>query len=510
VSTADVWRRRLPPAEVLVFALALLARLSVPMRGGGLLGNYGYDASVYYAAADGVTHGRVPYRDFVLVHPPLVTWVLAPFAILGRLTSDHIGFVAANLGFTVLGAINAVLVVAIVKRLGLGTGPAVAGGLFYALWLGSIEAEYLSRLEPLGNTLMLCGLLALTWSWQRSGRMAPVIVGVAVGLAVSVKIWWAVPVLIVIAWELLVRRSPRRAGLIALGTVIAGLIVDLPFLVLSRGQMWSMVVSAQLGRPPSTGTTAQRLGQLATVSQAMPHLSHLGLLLADALVGAVAVLLCALALRTRVARLFVVLGVVQLAVVLVGPSWFSFYTDYLAVPAALTVAGAAATLAGAAERRARRRSRERDGVVPWAIAWLPVGCVAALAAVALGTGPPLITAVPGRAHLVTAAAHVRCIMSDTPMALIELDALDRSFRPGCRNWVDVTGRMLGVVKPADRVVRGTPNPVWSRDFADYLLSGDATIYIRTGLGLTGDAERRIARYGAIATNGSHYTLYRTR
>jgi hypothetical protein len=70
--------------------------------------------------------------------------------------------------------------------------------------------------------------------------------------------------------------------------------------------------------------------------------------------------------------------------------------------------------------------------------------------------------------------------------------------------------MLGVVKPADRVVRGTPNPVWSRDFADYLLSGDATIYIRTDVGLTGDAKRRIARYGAIATNGSHCTLYRTR
>ncbi len=60
--------------------LAVAARVAVIVRHGGLHGDFGYDPGVYFAAGDAFVHGRLPYRDFVLIHPPLEMLVLAPFA----------------------------------------------------------------------------------------------------------------------------------------------------------------------------------------------------------------------------------------------------------------------------------------------------------------------------------------------------------------------------------------------------------------------------------------------
>jgi len=143
------------PVELVVFAVALAARTAVVLRSGGFLGNYGYDASVYYAAADALIHGRMPYRDFVLLHPPGLMLAVTPFALLGRLTTDHIGYAGANLGFCIVGALNAVLVVRVVKRLGLGARSAAVGGLFYAAWFTSVSAEFLARLDQVRHASII-------------------------------------------------------------------------------------------------------------------------------------------------------------------------------------------------------------------------------------------------------------------------------------------------------------------------------------------------------------------
>ena len=49
--------------------------------------DYGYDAGVYYSAADALIHGRTPYRDFLLLHPPGLMLTLTPFAAIGRLSA---------------------------------------------------------------------------------------------------------------------------------------------------------------------------------------------------------------------------------------------------------------------------------------------------------------------------------------------------------------------------------------------------------------------------------------
>src|SRR3954471_21295051 len=104
------------PAVGAVAALAL--RLTPVVRGGGLWGLLGYDGGVYYTAAAGLAHGLLPYRDFLLLHPPGSTLALLPFALLGRLIGDADAMALARLGSMALGAVSAGLVAVILRRCG--------------------------------------------------------------------------------------------------------------------------------------------------------------------------------------------------------------------------------------------------------------------------------------------------------------------------------------------------------------------------------------------------------
>ena len=489
--------------EVVVFVLAVAARLVVVVTSGGFGGNYGYDAGVYYAAGDALVHGRVPYRDFVLLHPPGLMLVLAPFGWLGRVTSDHAGFVTASLAFSALGAVNAVLVVRVARTMGVASWPALLGGGFYALWYGAIRAEYLPRLEPLGNFLLLAGLLALLTA-ARSGRRWPAVAGgFALGAAASVKIWWVVPMLLVVAWRLGVdRRRPRTAALPVAGAAAALVLVNGPFLLLSRGQMWQMVVAQQLGRARDRNSVASRLAQLSGLDHSprpLPRPAELALL---AVVGAVALAVCWLAWRLPAARLVVVLAVVQVGVLVSAPSWFSFYTDYLAPAAALTLAAGAY----GAQRAAAGRWRLDRAV---RLAWAPVAVAALETALLVVSGRSNVVAPFPRAPLARAVADTRCLMSDSAMALIQLNALSRDLAHGCQNWVDVTGRTYGPDKPASPGVPRRANARWQADLRAYLLSGDAVIIVRAaGTGLSAATTAAVRQGGVLASAGGH-AVYRT-
>ena len=557
--------RRLPgpvAGELAVFVLAAVARLAVVITSGGFGGNYGYDAGVYYAASDALVHGRVPYRDFVLLHPPGLMLALAPFAWFGRVTSDHAGFVTASLAFTGLGAVNAVLVVRVARRLGVAAGPALLGGGFYALWYGAIRAEYLPRLEPLGNFLLLTGLLALAAAGD-SGRGRTAVAGAfALGAAASVKIWWAVPMLLVLAWHLGGGpgwyagggrgryagggrgwragggRGWRRLALPLAGGAGALILLNGPFLLLAGGQMWQMVVTQQLGRGRDRNSAATRLAQLS----GLDHLSTarpVGLALL-ALVAAVALAACSLAWRVPRARLVVVLAAVQVAVLVTAPSWFSFYTDYAAPAAALTLAAAAGALTGRAaardgraavgnvaaavgnvaaavgnvaaaarDGRAGARGPRRLASAGQVVAWLPVAAAGLETVLLVLTGRSNVVAPFPRAPLARAVADTRCLMSDSAMALIQLNALSRGLAHGCRNWVDVTGRTYGPDKPASPGIPRRANQKWQADVRAYLLSGDAVIVIRAdGTGLSAATAAAIRQGGVLASAGGH-VVYRT-
>ncbi len=98
------------------------------LRHGGLRGIIGYDCGVYFAGADALIHGRMPYRDFTMVHPPGITLVLTPFAALTNWGTDWQAFVVATVAFCVLGGVNAVLIVVVCRKFGFSSLAAGSGG----------------------------------------------------------------------------------------------------------------------------------------------------------------------------------------------------------------------------------------------------------------------------------------------------------------------------------------------------------------------------------------------
>jgi alpha-1,2-mannosyltransferase len=484
-----------------VFALALSARLCVVFTSGGLQGNYGYDASVYYAAADGLVHGRLPYRDFVLLHPPGIMLALAPFAWIGRLTTDHTGFIAANLGFSLLGALNAVLVVRVAGQLSLGRRAALLGGCCYALWFGSVQAEYLARLEPLGDFLLLSALSAYLASARSRHRYAALACGAMLGAATSVKIWWAVPLLVVLGWHLVDRRPRRDLLLAAAGAVASLIVVNVAFFIAAPAAMWRMVVAEQLGRQPDSNSTLTRLASLTDVNRVGPHL-HRAILIAVLAVVAIGYLAaCALAWTVVSARIVVALATAQLGVLLAAPSWFAFYADYLAPALALTIAAAAGSLGARASVATRRGTHRRLAIS----VWLPLAAVGAVTAgVFIGGHNHAVQPFPGPV-LAHDVSRVRCVESDSPMALIELDALSRDFSHGCHVWVDVTG-LTYAPQLAARNAEGArlprrANGRWQSDLRAYLTSGNAIVIVRAaGTGLSPATTAAIERGGVLAAD----------
>jgi hypothetical protein len=474
----------------LVAAIAFAARFVLVLRSAGPFGSYGYDSGVYYAAADALLHGRVPYRDFVLLHPPAAMLALTPSALLGHLTTDRTGFLSAQLLFTLLGAVNAALVVDVARRWGLPRRAAVAGGLFYAVWLGAAAAEYLSRLEPLGNFFLLLTLREAAVAADRSGtprRRALIGAGVAAALAVSTKIWFVVPAAIVLGWAAW-RCRGRALGTVAAAAAATVAVLDGPFLALSRGAMFSRVVVDQLGRKPQRMTLTGRMTELTGAAR-LPGLGHQGTATATVLLAGLALLVVLVALRSRPSRLFGVLALADVAVLLAAPSWFAFYADFAALPVALCVAGAA----GAAGRLRRPQH---------ALAWASAAAAAAVTASVAYAGTFHATSSwHGADRLASAVRPLRCVMSDAPSGLIELDKLDSDLSHGCPNWVDVTGRTyFGADRSA--AVRAA-NRRWQRDLTRYLLSGQAAFIVRaSGDGMTPATRHAVERDGPLAGRGA--------
>jgi hypothetical protein len=485
------WQRRPAAALAAVVLLGLVLRLGLVLASpGDIRGSYGYDASVYYASADALLHGRLPYGDFVMLHPPGVMVALLPVAALGQLVGDHNAFMVGNALFTLLGAVNAALVMAVARRWGLSRSAALLGGLFYAVWFGAVEAEISARLEPLGSFLFLLGLLL--GSGAPSRRRA-VLAGAALVGAVSVKAWWVVPVVVVLVWWAAERR--REVLPVLAGGVGLGLLLDGPFFALAPRAMTRMIVSDQLGRHDVGLAGLHRLAHVIGFEQAFPHRGKATLLLVVGVVALVALLALWCGWHNRAARPVLVVLVAQAAVIGLAPSYFSFYSGYLAPAAALAVA---ATMA--APRR-----------IGSSVAGLAVAGAAALTAITvLAHRPAFTTPVHGADVLADAVAGTDCVMADSPMILIQLDALSRGLAHDCPNWVDVTGRTYDVDAPPEHGPQGrVHNARWQADLTSYLLSGDAAILFRAETGADATTVATIRSHPVLVRHGG-VTVYRTR
>jgi len=478
---------RHPARDALLIAgLAFALRFGIALfSNGGLGGLYGYDAGVYYGAADALIHGRVPYRDFILLHPPLLMLVLTPFAALGRITTDHAGYITANVAFNVLAALNAVLVWRIAGLWGFTRRAALIGGLFYAIWWGAITGEYGLRLEPLGTVLFLLAVLFLA-----QGRALPA--GLALGATCCVKIWWAVPLLIVLTWHLARREQRPAAGRLAAGAAAAGVIIAGPFFALAASDTWHRVVTDQLGRRYNAGANV-RIETLAGLRKAMPHLPTPLLAAAAAIIGALFVAAVVVGWRQAPARLAVAVLAAQFVLLMVSPSFFSFYGGFIAGSLSLTVAAASNPAP------ARWRLDHRVGLIAAGVAGL-------VTLVALGRSRDLVDPFPG-ATFERATAGLRCVITDSTSGLILMNRLSDDLEHGCPVWVDVTGHTYFGAAKSDELSR-RDNPAWQHLLQRYLLSGDAAVIVRPpGTQPSAQTLRLLRRHPVIA-RGDGFVLYR--
>jgi len=425
---------------------------------------------------------------------------VAPAAWIGRLTGDHVGFALASLEFIAFGAASAALVVVVARRLGAGWRAATAGGLFYAAWFLSVRAEYVSRLEPLGNFLLLCGLVGYVGIGGRRSTRSAVLCGAGLGAAASVKIWYVVPLAVVLCF-LLARRLPREAGRALLGAVASVVLICGPFFALAPSSMWRMVVSEQLGRGQANPFRA-----LVLLERLPSGLSWQTAYLLDAVLVIAVAVLVAVAWRAPVVRLPTALLLAGVGLLIAAPSWFLFYADYLTPAAALCVATGAAALAVA------RREANWAGVRASAVAGALVVALALVGtANALWYRPGKTSAALPATDLASAVTNMRCVTSDSPMALIGLNVLDRNLANGCPSWVDVTGRSyasdMNVVGQDGRPVPRLDNPRWQRALRAYLLSGDAVIIMRAKDAGIGSATWDAIRGGDVLARDGTRVIY---
>lgn len=479
-------------AAFAIGVVAFLTRLSPLIRGGGLFGYGNYDDAVYYASALALMNGRLPYRDFLVLHPPGIMLALSPFALLARWIGEPDSLALARICWILLGAISAVMVVRILwphSHIG-----ALLGGAVYAVYYPAVFAEHLTLLEVPQSLVLLLAVLILTRTFVRPvvpGWSHPwpwLLAGALVGLSPTLKIWGSVSVLAVAACVLAVR-GWRRMVLVLLGAATACVLVCLPFFVASPGRMWRFVVLDQLGRNQSPSHTATRIAAIAGLQ--LYGVKHPNLILLTMAIVA-ALLILGLALTVRWARFFVVLLVAAVAVLLSAPTWYQHYPAFAAGPVALVVGSAVGVLSGQLHR--------------WIVAraLLVVVLLVALAVYAA----PLGTLSQGRRFPLRELAVARttngCVTTDDALNLIELNLIGRNVARGCPMVVDLGGYIFDMPVDGRQVSRRT-NPAWQATALRYLGSGSTTVLSRLNTSyykaFTSTSRRQIRRWRLLAKVG---------
>jgi alpha-1,2-mannosyltransferase len=486
---------------VLIFVSAVGCRLLPVLRGGGLFGLGSYQDGVYYAAAAGLINGRMPYGDFLLLQPPGIVALLAPFALVGELSSDSSGFAAARAGWMLLGGLNAVLITRILRPLGLGA--ALIGGLSYALSYPAIQTEHTVTPEAAGTTTVLVALLALRlgdrtrWMTSSGQRLALLGAGVALGFGAGIRISGILACLIVLGWHFAPRRI-RGLPWLALGVLIGALAIYLPFLIGSPGPTWRYVVLAQVhraaGSPPplSLARGGRALG--LDLWEPSDTVIIVGLIIAAAIVVAA----CTVA-ATRLAALLVI-GYATLLIA-VTSDLPPHDPAVLAGPFALCVGAAGYRLIRGLGRPLPRRRRPLIAITVsllGAIALL--GCAAPLRQHTFHTAfasPQLVAAV---------ATLPGCVTSDDVSILIRLNVLGRNLDRGCRLVVDYGGYAHDPPGlPAD--VRNTPQ--WQAGLLAYLSEGSGAFHVRNhGRGSGAEYGARVWQTWPVIEQDGRFTLRR--
>lgn len=299
----------------------LLIRLvSLTGPGGPLDTPGGYDDSVYFASSALLFRGVLPYRDFVLVHPPGAIYL---YGLVSAWRFDPASlFAAARLFATVIGAINIFLVGRITMRAAGPIGGLVAATL-YAIYPEAISAERGPYLEPVLN--LAC--LSMAWVWLRRTPNA-IHAGALCGFACATKVLGGIWFLAALASAQSRRDIPRFIAAAA----ATGFALLAPLALPNVRAFVEQTVRFHMARPPDgIGEPLVRLREMLLGSH--PLTSAL----------AIIALLSLFIRPTRELRFFAVAHLLTIAALLASSTYWPEYNAHLAasqcVLAGLALAG---------------------------------------------------------------------------------------------------------------------------------------------------------------------------
>ena len=390
------------------------------LRYGYAHGVTGYDDGVYLGSALELLDGRLPYRDYVLVHPPGITVLLLPVAGLSKLigTAQAMGLAKVLTG---LAGVAAVPVAArIVWHRGVLAAVIAAGVV--AVHGDVVASGSGVLLEP---WLVLCCLLAVLLTFAGDGLADGRRLtwgGALFGVACAIKIWAVVPLLVAVVLCGPVR---RRRYLLAAGGAFT--VVAAPFAFAAPGAFMRDVFVYQLLRDdPERTSAAFRVVHLFAVGPPNGRLpEQSGLLVAAGLViaGALALLTVRLLREHAPLARFVGAAAVLVVAMLFVPS--DFYWHYAAFAAPFLGLVAAMSV-----------PRLRAGGKAAAVA-----CVLALALTSVHRELQGSTSNDDGARLASAVPAGACVVSEQVSSTIAADRF-AATDPDCPALLDTFGTAL--------------------------------------------------------------------
>ena len=477
------------PATAVIVVIAVTTALALALRvyyqatrAGFLLGVTEYDDGTYFGSSLRLVTGVLPYRDFVTVQPPGITLLMAPVALLAKVTSTATGMVLARILTLAASGAGVVLAGLLVRRYGVLAVLITCG--IMAVYPGSIAAAHTVLVEPWLVLFCLIGALALFDGDQLAQGWRLVWAGVAFGFGGAVEGWAIVPVLVAILLFLpkITRAWPFCAG------VAAGFLTPvLPFAALAPRQFYDDIIVAQLGLvspapTPVWGRFASMLGIVKHTGQQETAV----LIIAVAVAAVVAALVIAAWLVTRrpppLLERFVVLTSAFVIVMfcLAGQFYYhfvAFLVPFLAASIGVPVSRlvTAVTTKGSPRADGPRdpRARARRWGVHGALGWLTAGLAGLVIVVAAVTqfraesaGGSVLDPAPRAIDRIIPPGA--CVLTDQ----VSMTILANRFYsdvPGCSQMVNSTGTDLALShgrRPSDGAgYDPAVATVWRQDFA---------------------------------------------
>lgn len=512
------------PVGVAILAISLLGvglRLWQFTRSGSLTGIVEYDDGPYVGSTILLTHGILPYRDYIFVQPPGIMVILAPVAFLARfgwITTASVMGAGRVLTALASGAGVAVLGLLIRHR---GVAAVTIGCGLLAVYTGSIQAAHTVLLEPWLALLCLLGAVTVFDGDRFAGNRRLLWGGVIFGFAGAVEVWAILPVLILAA---LCIRQLRRAGRFVAGVAAGFLVTVLPFVLQSPSGFYLGVITAQVGHRAHAIRVSPlyRFREMAGLEWVYNWSEWATIVVALGIVVLVigAVIVASLLVERWPPALdwFVLAMTAGSIAMFMSPSQFlyhfmGFLGPFLAASIALPLARCA------------------DGLMRWLpiseVNW-PQGILTVLVVPIIGSFVALqVLALSGRpAYLVLSPAIQRlvppgaCLLSDTGPPLTMTDRLI-SREPGCVTLLDSMGADLalsGGLKPDTGGWRSTAlQGMWSDAFkhAQFVLlkyGENPRVAWTPSLGAYFRQHfTAIFRQGVLqGVNSQYYTLYQRR